>query len=145
MTRDDDPEGPPTPRRQTVDWQRRTATAVIDLTLALESRDKAEQRRYESFEAAARHRHDELVGLILGTTDPNKKRRKDTPPEGTDKFKLPAGVEVQAPRETTRKVVEKIGKVLFYLALIGLTHAARCLAEHQDRASSAPTAAERAP
>jgi hypothetical protein len=129
MSRDDDPDGPPTPRSLQINWQRKTAEAVTNLVLALDAKDKADK-----------YRHEELVGLVLAVTDPavaRKMRPRDTPPEGTDKFRLPEGVRVELPRETTKKWLERVGKIAFYLALVALTHAARCLAEYQINASRA--------
>jgi len=114
---DETPSGRNRPR-PTDPWSRKVAEAVTNLTLGL-----------AAAEEAAKYRHQELIALHLATSDPNRKRRSITP-EHTDKFKLPAGVELQVPRETTKSAIEKAGKYAFYVVLFLLTHLANCLVNH---------------
>lgn len=115
---------------QTAERQKLTARAVGDVAVGLNTMDRRLTDRLDQVQGV-------LITLI---SEPSpKKRRRDTP-EHTDKFKLPAGVEVQAPRETTRKFVEKLGKLAFWLALVGLTHAAHCLAAHEVELVKHPAA-----
>jgi len=101
------------------DRQKLTARSVADLAIGLNTFSRQINQRLDKIEGA-------LV-VLLGA--PAKKPRRDTP-ESTDKFKLPAGVELQVPRATTKSAIEKAGKYVFYVLLFLLSHLANCLVNH---------------
>lgn len=93
---------------QYVSWQRRTATAVTNLSLGL-----------NSAETNHRNDHQQLVGLLLSMLPDAKlskppRERRDS--DNTDTFKLPGGNELALTRRTQKRVVHLVLVALAFIA-----------------------------
>lgn len=109
---------------QLAERQKLTAKAVADLALGLNSAERQ-----------ARDRHQELVGIALGSiAERRTERERKSSEDQTDSFKLSTGDKFELTRRTQKRIVRW---VLLGLAAVGL-HAAQYLweraAEHRKPA-----------
>lgn len=111
-------------------WQRKTATAVTNLSLGL-----------NNAEISRRNDHQALSGLVLACLPdaPKKKsERKRRDSDDTDTFKLLGGNQLQLTRTTQKRIVTAVLAVLAFVA----THVAAyfMLPHPQTPAMAAPRA-----
>lgn len=120
------PPGSPPWAQHLFEQQKRTATSVGNLTLALSSQDKRLQSQ-----------HDHLNGVLLAALSRPKKGKRGEDDEDTDKFPLPGrSGTIELTRRTQRRIIQGVlyaaAFVVSHIVAYVLTHGGGSLAPHRD-------------